>query len=103
MQSKNKWKIMIQNKARQQAEQQKPKNNESKQNKKEKQEPETEMTKTERKETRKKNRERQRKRRKWNKAKEYTKMPFLGGKTGFFLAEAKTTKTYKTKKHKQIK
>ena len=32
MQSKNKWKIMIQNKARQQAEQQKPKNNESKQN-----------------------------------------------------------------------
>ena len=27
MQSKNKWKIMIQNKARQQAEQQKPKNN----------------------------------------------------------------------------
>ena len=27
MQSKNKWNIMIQNKARQQAEQQKPKNN----------------------------------------------------------------------------
>ena len=110
MQSKNKWKIMIQNKARQQAEQQKPKNNESKQNKNTKQEPETEITKTERTETRKKKRARQRKRRKWNKAKEkqretqkkYTKMPFLGGKTGVFLAEAKTKKQNK-KKQKQIK
>ena len=44
MQSKNKWNIMIEDKTKQEPEQQKPKNNlkeESKENKKEKQEPET--------------------------------------------------------------
>ena len=30
-------------------------------------------------------------------------MPFLGGETGFFLAEAKTRKTKKTKKNKKQK
>ena len=63
---------------------------------------------------RKQERRRQRekkKRRKWNKAtekqretqKKYTKMPFLGGKTGFFLAEAKTKKQKKQKKQKTKK
>ena len=64
MQSKHKWYIMILNKARQQAEQQKPKNNlkqESRQNKKEKQEPETEM-KNRKEGNKKRTRERQRNR-----------------------------------------
>ena len=67
----------------------------SKQNKKKKQEPETEMTKN-RKEGNKKEEERERdkekgesetrqKRNKGTHRTKYTKMPFLGGKTGFFF------------------